>query len=223
MGLSGHSPLFVRFLRAGDVDLLHLQHGFGDAPGLLGVRVAHQLAKDAGCGSNSWRGCPRGRDPVHRDPPVCQTHEMGRPSIFEFVGGAAAFQALAAALHQRCLDDPELSHPFSHGIDPHHVENLGEYWAEVFGGPPAYSQSHGGHSAMLALHAGQGAEKDLGKRFAACFVAAIDDAGFPDSPELRGAMRAYIEWAVGEELLYSPPGTDVPAGLPMPHWSWESE
>src|SRR5579863_2509410 len=98
------------------------------------------------------------------------------PSIFDFAGGRAAFQALAAAHHTRCLDDPELNHPFSHGVNPDHVERLADYWAEVFGGPPRYSEVHGGQEAMLAIHAGMGAGQDLGDRFLACFVAAADDA-----------------------------------------------
>jgi hypothetical protein len=86
--------------------------------------------------------------------------------MFEFAGGEAAFLALAAAHHQRCLEDPVLSHPFSHPGNPEHIERLADYWAEVFGGPPRYSESFGGHSGMLGIHAGQGADDDLGARFA---------------------------------------------------------
>ena len=144
----------------------------------------------------------------------------GRPSIYEFAGGDDAFLALAAAHHQRCLDDPELNHPFSHPGDPMHIEHLAYYWAEVFGGPPRYSQSHGGHSAMLAIHAHQGAMDDLGRRFVTCFVQAADDAGLPDDPEFRAALRSYMEWAVDDVLAYSPHDAQVPAGLNVPRWSW---
>ena len=37
-----------------------------------------------------------------------------RPTLYEFAGGDAAFVALATAHHARCLQDPELNHPFSH-------------------------------------------------------------------------------------------------------------
>src|SRR5438445_9892887 len=129
--------------------------------------------------------------PTCSDPPP-----MTRPSMFEFAGGDAAFLALAAAHHQRCLADPVLSHPFSHPDNPDHVERLADYWAEVFGGPPRYSESFGGHSAMLGIHAGQGADADLGDRFVACFVQAADDAGLPDDAEFRAGLRAYMQWAV---------------------------
>ena len=144
---------------------------------------------------------------------------MARPSIYESAGGEKAFLALAAACHERCLQDPELNHPFSHSR-PDHVERLAKYWAEVFGGPPHYSQSYGGHSLMIGIHAGQGGEDDLGRRFLECFVQAADDAGLPDDPALRAALRAYMEQAVGEVISYSPQGTAVPADLPFPRWSW---
>jgi hemoglobin len=144
-----------------------------------------------------------------------------RPSMFEFAGGEPAFLALAAALHKRCLEDPELNHPFSHTGNPQHIENLAAYWAEVFGGPARYSSSLGGHSGMLGIHAGQGAEDELGRRFAACFVQAADDAHLPDDPEFRAGLRAYIERAVAEVMAYSPAGARVATDLPVPHWSWD--
>jgi hemoglobin len=140
--------------------------------------------------------------------------------MFEFAGGEPAFAALAAAHHQRCLDDPVLNHPFSHPGDPRHLEKLAAYWAEVFGGPARYSQSFGGQSGMLGIHAGQGAEEDLGPRFVACFVGAIDDVGLPDDPEFRAGLRAYMEWAVADVMAYSPPEARVAEGLPVPRWGW---
>src|SRR6202165_3033873 len=146
---------------------------------------------------------------------------MGRPSMFEFAGGDPAFLALAAAHHERCLQDPELNHPFSRGVNPEHVERLAAYWAEVFGGPARFSELYGGHSAMLGIHAGQGAGDDYGPRFLACFMQAADDAGLPDDPDFRAGIRSYMEWAVREVLSYSPQGTHAPAGLPVPRWSWD--
>jgi hemoglobin len=141
--------------------------------------------------------------------------------MFEFAGGEAAFLRLAAAHHQRCLDDPELNHPFSHPGHPQHLERLAGYWAEVLGGPPSYTEACGGHSAMLDVHARQGAGDDYGTRFVACFVQAADDAGLPDDPEFRAGLRRYMEWAVADVLSFSPPGSQVPAELPVPRWGWD--
>jgi hemoglobin len=145
---------------------------------------------------------------------------MDRPSIYDVAGGEPAFLALARAHHERCLADPVLNHPFSHGVHPQHVERLAAYWAEVLGGPATFSSSCGDHSGMLGVHANEGAGSDLGVRFVACFVAAIDDAGLPDDRDLRDALRSYMEWAVDEVMAYAPGDATVPAGLAMPRWSW---
>ena len=147
-----------------------------------------------------------------------------RGSIFERAGGAPAFLALAAAHHARCLADPELNHPFSHANqNPEHIARLAAYWAEVMGGPPDYSNSCGDQSMLLRMHAGKGDMTDLGRRFVDCFVLAADDAGLPEDPALREALRAYMQWAVDDVLTYSPPAPPVPpvpTAVPMPHWSW---
>ena len=145
---------------------------------------------------------------------------MDRPTMFEFAGGELAFLALAAAHHERCLQDPELNHPFSHGVNPEHIDRLAAYWVEVFGGPARFSELYGGHSAMLGLHAGQGAGQDYGPRFVACFMQAADDVGLPDDPDFRAALRSYMEWATEEVVSYAPQGSEVPADLPVPRWSW---
>lgn len=146
---------------------------------------------------------------------------MERPSIYEAAGGDPAFLKLANAHHERCLADPVLNHPFSHPGHPQHVERLGAYWAEALGGPPVFSTTCHGHSAMLGIHANNGMPIDMGERFVACFVAAMDDADIPQDEELRSAMRAYMEWAVREVMTYSPNDATVPASLPMPRWSWD--
>jgi hemoglobin len=58
------------------------------------------------------------------------------------------------------------------------------------GGPPRYSQTRGGQSGLLHMHAGNGDMSDLGRRFVDCFVRAADDAGLPTDPEFRAALRA---------------------------------
>jgi hemoglobin len=142
-----------------------------------------------------------------------------RESVYEYVGGSGAFVALASALTDRCLADPVLNHPFSHGTDPEHNARLGAYLGEVFGGPPTYSEL-GGHSAMLAMHAGTGADDDFGARFLACFDEAVEDAGFPDDPELRQVLHDYMTYATKEVDDVSPVGRRAEPGLAMPHWSW---
>lgn len=142
-------------------------------------------------------------------------------TIYEAAGGAATFEALAAAHHRRCLADPVLNHPFSHPGHPEHVNRLAAYWAEVLGGPPTFSTECDSQGGMLGLHAHNGMGDDLGARFVQCFVDSFDEAGIPDDAELRAAMRAYMEWAVTDVLAYSPKDAVVPQDAPMPRWSWD--
>jgi hemoglobin len=145
-----------------------------------------------------------------------------RPTLFEFAGGSPAFLALARAHHRRCIEDPELNHPFSHDDQhPEHVERLAAYWAEVLGGPTAYSQSCGDQSGLLHMHSGNGDMGDLPERFLNCFVLAMDDIGLPGEAEFRAAMTAYMEWALADVLVYSAMGSVVPPGRAMPRWGWD--
>lgn len=146
-----------------------------------------------------------------------------RPSLYEFAGGAPAFLALAKAHHARCLDDPELNHPFSHpGQNPRHVERLAAYWAQVMGGPAGYSaECAGNQSELVRMHAGNGDMSDLGSRFVECFMLAADDAGLPADPPFRAALRSYMEWAVDDVALSHPDDSQIPEGLTIPHWSWD--
>src|SRR5438128_12065537 len=99
---------------------------------------------------------------------------MNRPSLYEFAGGEEAFLALAAATHERCLQDPELNHPSSHHVSPRHTENLAAYSAEVVGGPTSYSHGLGGHARLLTIAARDGGPHDMALRFAACLLQALD-------------------------------------------------
>ncbi len=101
------------------------------------------------------------------------------------------------------------------------MARLGAYWAEVLGGPPRFSEVADGQSAMLHLHANTDAEVDMGRRFVDCFVRAADDAGLPDDPEFRAALRDYMEWAVADVMSYAPPDAVVPEALAIPHWTWD--
>ncbi len=145
---------------------------------------------------------------------------IDRPTVYEFAGGEAAFLALATALNERCLADPVLNHPFSHPGHPQHLERLAGYLAEVFGGPPTYSESCGGHSAMLLIHSQSGAEDDLPSRFVSCFDSAVEDAAFSYDLEFRQLLHEFIVSATREVHTYSPHGSVVPQSLEMPRWSW---
>lgn len=128
-------------------------------------------------------------------------------------------QALAADFHARCLADPVLEHPFSHVDNPEHVRHLAEYWGEVLGGPPVFSEQHGGHPAMLRIHANQCDEDPFTPRFREVFDEAVAST-LPDDPELRAALHDYMTTAAAEVAAIFPTTATVPDTLPMPHWTW---
>lgn len=145
---------------------------------------------------------------------------MERPSVYDYAGGREAFLALAAALHERCLEDPVLNHPFSHALNPDHLDHLADYLGEVFGGPSAYS-AIGNHSGMMAMHALTGAEVGMAGRFVRCFDLAVADAGLPEDASFRQVLHDYITWATRDVDEYTPIGSVVPEGLAFPRWSWD--
>jgi hemoglobin len=75
-------------------------------------------------------------------------------------------------------------------------------------------------TGMLRIHANNGMGHDFHGRFLTCFMAALDDAGVPDEPRLRAALRAYMTWSLDDVLQYSPRDAVVAEGLPVPRWDW---
>lgn len=140
-------------------------------------------------------------------------------SLYDAMGGEDVVLALCASLHQRCLADPVLNHPFSHpSVRPDHVERLAAYLTEVSGGPARYSALGVDHSDMLALHSGEGDTTELGARFLDCFLAAADDVGVGADEALRAALAAAMAGAVTEVVAYPDSADDVPRGLAPPRW-----
>ena len=142
-------------------------------------------------------------------------------SIYEVTGGRQAFLNLAHAWHERCLADPIVSHAFSHGYHPQHTERLAAYWAEALGGPSEYSESMGDQSSVVRMHSGNGEHLEMDERAQTCFAQALDDAGLPDNPRLRSALKAYFRWATEAMSVHPTSVDDVPAGLALARWSWD--
>jgi hemoglobin len=141
-------------------------------------------------------------------------------SIFEAAGGRQAFLGLADAWHARCLADPVVSHAFSHGFHPQHTERLAAYWAEALGGPGEFTESMGSESGVLRMHAGNGEHREMDERAIACFAQALDDAGLPDDPKLRTALKTYFGWATARLSGHPESADDVPDDVAIARWSW---
>jgi hemoglobin len=144
-----------------------------------------------------------------------------RPSVFEASGGREGLRRLAAAWHARVMADGIVSHAFSHGFHPQHVERLADYWAEALGGPTTYTDQDGDETAVVRMHSGNGRHEEMDRRAIACFDAALQDVGIADE-SLRQVLHDYFAWATTTALArYHESADDVPEGLSVPRWTWD--
>ena len=143
-------------------------------------------------------------------------------TIYEAAGGWDGLRRLAAAWHLRVMDDEVVSHAFSHGFHPEHVERQAAYWAEALGGPRAYSTSYGDETSVVRIHSGNGSHDDMDLRAISCFDQALVDVGIDADSPLRAALHDYFAWATTTPMArYPRSAEDVPDGLDIPHWSWD--
>ena len=120
------------------------------------------------------------------------------------------------------MADEVVSHAFSHGFRPDHTERLAWYWAEALGGPTVFTDRFGDETGVVRIHSGNGPHGEMDQRAIACFDRALDDVGLTAGDELRRTLHDYFVWATTTTMArYHESADDVPAGLPLPHWSWD--
>ena len=142
-------------------------------------------------------------------------------SVFEAAGGNDGLRRLAGAWHRRVMEDEVVSHAFSHGFHPQHVERLAAYWAEALGGPRLYSGSYGDETTVVKMHSGNGEHEEMDRRAIACFDQALIDSGLAQDEALRKVLHDYFSWATMTTMTrYHESADDVPNGLGIPRWSW---
>jgi hemoglobin len=146
--------------------------------------------------------------------------EPGLPTLFDWAGGEGPLRAFIDAFYDRVERDDQLSPFFPGGVSEAHRAHVAAWWGEVLGGPPAYTERHGGYDAMLAHHRGLGITAEQRHRFASSLSLALDDAGLPDDPEFRAAVIGYVEWGTRLAMHNSRPGAEVVEHAPVPRWGW---
>ena len=144
----------------------------------------------------------------------------GPPSLYEWAGGTEAFERLLDAFYDRVERDELIAPMFPGGVSAEHRDHVTAWWAEVFGGPPRYSDELGGYERMLARHRGLAITAEQRRRFVSLLSLAADDAGLPDDPEFRSAFMAYAEWGTRLAMHNSQPGAEVAEHAPLPRWGW---
>jgi hemoglobin len=140
--------------------------------------------------------------------------------LLEWAGGDAAIRRLIDAFYDRVEGDDLLSRRFPGGVREQHRAHVTLWWSEVFGGPPAYTESRGGYATMLEHHRGLSITTGERFRFASLMSLAADDADLPDDPEFRAALVGYLEWGTRLALHNSQPDAEVVAQAPVPRWGW---
>jgi hemoglobin len=130
-----------------------------------------------------------------------------------------AFERLTSIFYKRVHQDSVLEPVFRH-MSPEHAVRVAHFIAEVFGGPPAYSEARGGHPTMVRQHLGRALTEAQRSRWVQLLYECADEAGLPSDPEFRSAFAAYIEWGTRIAVINSQPGATVDESAPMPRWGW---
>lgn len=141
------------------------------------------------------------------------------PTLFEWMGGQPALERLFSTFYARVPGEPLLRDVFAE-MDPHHAQHVAAFVGEVLGGPPAYSEGHGGHPHMIRKHLGRALAEPQRRRWIELLLDCADEVGAPTDPEFRSAFVAYLEWGSRLAVINSQPGAQADENQPMPRWGW---
>jgi hemoglobin len=141
------------------------------------------------------------------------------PSLYEWAGGMPAFEHLTEVFYQRVAGERLLAPLFAR-MEAEHPRFVAHFIAEVFGGPALYSQERGGHHAMIKKHLGKHLSEDQRKRWMGLLLECVDDCGFPNDPEFRSALVAYLEWGTRLAVINSKQDVLPDVATAMPKWDW---
>ena len=143
---------------------------------------------------------------------------MTRPSIFEAVGGTPSFEALTQRFYDKVKAEPLLVPVFT-SFTAEHVKNVANWLAEVFGGPPRYSQERGGHRAVLEKHGGLRLTEAQKDRWVQLMLETAQEV-FPNDEALQRRFADYIEWGARIAVAASQPDFTIDHVGPVPVWDW---
>lgn len=150
----------------------------------------------------------------HDPPPPDQA------TLFQWAGGFPALRALTRRFYEvHVPEDPLLSGLFSQ-MSPDHPRRVAAWLGQVFGGPPAYSESYGEYDRMISQHLDKALTPDQRARWVLLLARSADDVGLPADAEFRAAFSTYLEWGSRIALENSRPGVHPPPHMPVPRWWW---
>jgi hemoglobin len=146
---------------------------------------------------------------------------VDRPSIFDVAGGAPAFEALTSRFYEKVKADPLLS-PVFVSFAPEHAKHVAIWLGEVFGGPPRYSEEHGGHRTVLERHRNLNLRPEQKDRWVDLMLETAREV-LPNDAELQARFADYISWGAGIALTAPQPGFEIQHVGPVPRWGWTRE
>jgi CDGSH-type Zn-finger protein/truncated hemoglobin YjbI len=141
-------------------------------------------------------------------------------TLFQWAGGFPALLRLTRRFYEvHVPEDPLLSRLFSQ-MSPDHPQRVASWLGQVFGGPPAYSESYGEYDRMISQHLDKALTPEQRARWVLLIARSADDVGLPADAEFRAAFTAYLEWGSRIALENSQPGVHPPPHMPVPRWWW---
>jgi hemoglobin len=111
---------------------------------------------------------------------------MTQASVFEQVGGQAAFHALVEDFYAAVEKDPVLRPRYPQDLEPG-KRHLAQFLAQYFGGGPIYSQ-HRGHPRLRMRHASFDITPQTALRWAQLMAGAVGKQGWPE-PAAREVLE----------------------------------
>jgi hemoglobin len=142
------------------------------------------------------------------------------PTIYAWAGDREAFARWLNRFYDLVEDEESLAPLFGGTVAEAHREHVTDWWAEVMGGPPRYTEEHGGYEHMLARHRDLAITDEQRLLFVTLLSRAADDAGLPADPEFRAAIMGYAEWGTRLAVHNSQPGAQTAPNAPVPRWGW---
>ena len=114
---------------------------------------------------------------------------MTQATVFEQVGGEAAFHALVRDFYAAVEEDPVLRPHYPQDLEPG-KRHLAQFLAQYFGGGPIYSQ-HRGHPRLRMRHAPFGINQAARDRWMQLMDRALVQADLP--PDVAPPLREFLD------------------------------
>jgi CDGSH-type Zn-finger protein/truncated hemoglobin YjbI len=144
------------------------------------------------------------------------------PTMFEWCGGLPALTRMTRLFYEKYVPQDPLLAPLFANMSADHPQRVAKWLAEVFGGPPCYSEEYGGYPRMLSQHMGKCITEQWRGRWVLLLLQSARDAGLPNDPEFAAAFQSYIEWGSRLAVENSQTTSHPPEHMPMPRWDWNT-